>query len=60
MDFSPSERTQALTERLGNHDHALAIISALEGAFILSRAHRTTAPLHAAGEMAATLLSRPA
>jgi len=48
--------TSALTDRLGNRDHALAILSALEGAFILCRAQRTTTPLLAAGEMAAALV----
>jgi AcrR family transcriptional regulator len=47
----------ALTDRLGNKDHALAVLSALEGAFVLCRAQRTTVPLHAAGEMAAALVS---
>jgi AcrR family transcriptional regulator len=49
--------TVALTERLGDRDKALAVIAALEGAFILCRASRVTAPMHAAGEMAAALVS---
>jgi len=47
--------TTALTERLGDRDKALAIIAALEGAFVLCRASRTTEAMHAAGTMAATL-----
>ncbi len=47
--------TEALTERLGDRRRALAIIAALEGAFILSRASRSTEPMLAAGEMAAAL-----
>lgn len=35
---------------------ALAFIELLEGAFVLSRAMRTTEPLHAAGEAAAALV----
>ncbi len=50
--------TTALTDRLGNRDHALAVLAALEGAFILCRAQRTTTPLLAAGEMAAALVTR--
>jgi AcrR family transcriptional regulator len=50
--------TSALADRLGNKAHALAVLCALEGAFVLCRAQRTTAPLHAAGEMAAALVSR--
>lgn len=45
--------TVALAERLGDRDRALAVISALEGAFILCRAQRTTEPMLAAGRMAA-------
>lgn len=45
--------TVALTERLGDRDRALAIIAALEGAFVLCRASRTTTAMLAAGEMAA-------
>ena len=44
---------EALSERLGERDQALAVISALEGAFVLCRAGRTTEPMLAAGEMAA-------
>jgi AcrR family transcriptional regulator len=43
----------ALTERLGDRDRALAVIAALEGAFVLCRASRTTEPMRAAGAMAA-------
>ena len=49
--------TVALTERLGDRDQALAVIAALEGAFVLCRAARSTEPMHAAGEMAAALLA---
>ncbi len=45
--------TGALTDRLGDRDRALAVIAALEGAFVLCRAGRTVAPMRAAGEMAA-------
>jgi AcrR family transcriptional regulator len=45
--------TVALAERLGDRPRALAVISALEGAFVLCRAQRTTEPMLAAGEMAA-------
>ena len=45
--------TSALTERLGNRQDALAVLSALEGAFILCRAQRTVEPMLAAGRMAA-------
>jgi AcrR family transcriptional regulator len=48
--------TVALTERLGDRAQALAIIAALEGAFVLSRAARSTEPMLAAGEMAAGLV----
>ena len=45
--------TEALTERLdGDRDRALAIICALEGAFVLSRALRSTEPMYAAGRLA--------
>jgi AcrR family transcriptional regulator len=50
--------TTALTERLDDRDHALAVLAALEGAFVLCRAQRTTAPMLAAGEMAAALVAR--
>jgi AcrR family transcriptional regulator len=45
--------TAALTERVGDHGRALAVLSALEGAFVLCRATRTTEPMLAAGRMAA-------
>lgn len=45
--------TDALTERLGDRDRALAVLSALEGAFVLCRAQRSVEPMLAAGEMAA-------
>jgi AcrR family transcriptional regulator len=45
--------TVALTERLGDRAQALSVIAALEGAFVLCRASRSTEPMHAAGEMAA-------
>lgn len=48
--------SRALTERLGDREHALAVLAALEGAFVLCRAQRSTAPMHAAGEMAAALV----
>jgi AcrR family transcriptional regulator len=44
--------TVALTERLGDRDLALAVIAALEGAFVLCRAQRTVAPMLAARRMA--------
>lgn len=50
--------TEALTERLGDRGAAIAVISALEGAFVLCRAQRSTQPLLAAGEMAASYVSR--
>jgi hypothetical protein len=41
------------TERLDDdRDRALGILSALEGAFVLSRALRSTEPMHAAGRLA--------
>ena len=49
--------TAALTERLGDRDRALAVIAALEGAFVLCRASRTTEPMRAAGAMAAALVA---
>jgi AcrR family transcriptional regulator len=50
--------TVALTERLGDRDQALAVIAALEGAFVLCRASRSTEPMRAAGAMAAALVAR--
>jgi AcrR family transcriptional regulator len=47
----------ALTERLGDRDQALAVICALEGAFVLCRASRSTEPMRAAGAMAAALVA---
>jgi AcrR family transcriptional regulator len=44
--------TASLAERLGERGRALAILSALEGAFVLCRATRTTEPMLAAGRMA--------
>ena len=49
--------TVALTERLGDRAQALAVIAALEGAFVLCRASRSTEPMQAAGEMAAALVA---
>ena len=49
--------TVALTERLGDRDQALAVIAALEGAFVLCRASRSTEPMRAAGAMAAALVA---
>ena len=47
------EWATALTARLdGDRDRALAIICALEGAFVLSRALRSTEPMYAAGRLA--------
>ncbi|MGI8411940.1 MAG: TetR/AcrR family transcriptional regulator [Solirubrobacteraceae bacterium] len=51
--------TAALTARLGDHDQALAVLAALEGAFILCRAQRMTGPMLAAGEMATAFVTRP-
>ncbi len=48
----------ALAERLGDRDTALAVISALEGAFVLCRAQRTIEPMLAAGKMAAAYVSQ--
>jgi AcrR family transcriptional regulator len=49
--------TEALTERLdGDRDRALAILCALEGAFVLSRALRSTEPMYAAGRLAVARL----
>ncbi len=47
--------TAALAERLDDRAKALAVIAALEGAFVLCRASRGTEPMHAAGAMAAAL-----
>jgi hypothetical protein len=49
--------TTTLAERLDDQDHAMAVLAALEGAFVLCRAQRTTAPMLAAGEMAAALVT---
>jgi AcrR family transcriptional regulator len=49
--------TEAITERLGDRQKGLAIIAALEGAFVLCRASRSTEAMHAAGEMAALLVT---
>jgi AcrR family transcriptional regulator len=51
------EWVTALTERLGDRDQALAVIAALEGAFVLCRASRSTEPMRAAGEMAAAFVA---
>ena len=45
--------TVALTERLGDREKALAVLAALEGAFVLCRASRSTEAMLAAGAMAA-------
>lgn len=45
---------ESLAGRLGDRGRALAILSALEGAFVLCRATRTTEPMLAAGGMAAS------
>ncbi len=50
--------TAALTARTGDRDKALAVIAALEGAFVLCRASRSTEAMHAAGAMAAALVAR--
>jgi AcrR family transcriptional regulator len=49
--------TAALTERIGDRGVALAIIAALEGAFVLCRASRSTEAMHAAGAMAGALVA---
>jgi AcrR family transcriptional regulator len=49
--------TEAITERLGDRQKGLAIIAALEGAFVLCRASRSTEAMQAAGEMAAALVA---
>ena len=51
--------TVAVTERLGDRAKALAVIAALEGAFVLCRASRSTEPMRAAGEMAAAFVAAP-
>ena len=43
--------TAALAERMGDRDAARGVLAALEGAFILCRASRSTAPMLAAGRM---------
>jgi hypothetical protein len=48
---------EAITERLGDRQKGLALIAALEGAFIICRASRSTEGMHAAGEMAAALVA---
>ncbi len=50
--------TVALTKRIGDRDRALAVLSALEGAFVLCRAQRTVEPMLAAGKMAALHVDR--
>jgi len=55
------DATQLLTERGGlspdaARARAIAMIAALEGAFVLARASRTLEPLHAAGELVASEL----
>ena len=49
--------TEALTERLGNRDHALSVLAALEGAFLLCRAQRNIAPMLAIGEITAATVA---
>lgn len=49
--------TAALTERLGDRDRALAVIAALEGAFVLCRAERSVEPMLAAGRMASAYVT---
>jgi AcrR family transcriptional regulator len=53
------EWTAALVERLGDRGRALAVISALEGAFVLCRARRSVEPMRAAAAMAATHVAAP-
>ena len=43
--------TAALAELMGDRDAARGVLAALEGAFILCRASRSTAPMLAAGRM---------
>jgi AcrR family transcriptional regulator len=52
--------TEALTERVGDRAKALAVIAALEGAFILCRARRDPEAMHAAGAMAAAFVREDA
>ena len=47
--------TTALTDRLGDRTLALTVLSALEGAFVLSRAQRSVEPMLAAGRLVARL-----
>ncbi len=49
--------TAGLEERIGDREKSLAIIAALEGAFVLCRASRDTEAMHAAGAMAAALVA---
>jgi AcrR family transcriptional regulator len=49
--------TAALEERIDDRDKSLAIIAALEGAFVLCRASRSTEAMHAAGAMATALVA---
>lgn len=51
------EWTVALAERLDDRDQALAVIAALEGAFVLCRAQRSVEPMLAAGRMAAAYVA---
>ncbi len=50
--------TVALGDRLRDRNHALAVISALEGAFILCRAQRSAEPMLAARDMAVAYVKR--
>lgn len=47
--------TTALTHRLGDRAVALTVLSALEGAFVLSRAQRSVEPMLEAGRLVARL-----
>jgi AcrR family transcriptional regulator len=49
--------TASLTSRLGDRDRAIAVLAALEGAFVLARAQRSVEPMLAAGRMAAAYVS---